>query len=693
MNTSFVKDVGVFLFLVTAIVGLPRLFGHSGIDGDPTTPILAMATPYSEETSTTTDVAPASQTGLAAAAGAKTFVVSNPLGESTVSGTVRISGSSQTPLTSVTFLSDDKTLTSVTSAPYATNWDTTKEANGPHKITARTVFDDGTSADTTLWVLVWNGDSTSPDSAMVVVNPPQTISGPTPGIDSTFPNVTKGGEKYWFATFGAVHPWVKYKGTVANPFQTVVWKKLGYQILGLPTSQDSQTPYDQPWLMNTYQEPGTGNVLGFLHIENKPNDPNSTYFRGRMALAWSSDYGDTWKYLGNIVVPENPDKTGNQLGAPYIVKDGYFYMYYGEGVKRSDGSYLKGITVARAKVADVLAAAKQGKVTAWKKYYDGDWQSPGIGGPASSILYLQLEGHDHTDAAYSTFTKKYYLLTVKSSSTATTPATSKLFESEDGIHWTFVKTILSKTLPAGASAFGYNYQSIVSTDGTDNGVVGKSFYVYSAAISNTGTTNYSALRSLVTLGTATPIPPTGTSTPPTATSTPPTPTTTPPVVVTPPVLPAPYVFTRDFTSTQGTNRWRYEYKNFAGGYVPMTWNTTENRWKGNETYLLIQRGSMHPGEISDAAIRWVAPIAGSVKLTGTVRDGNDSCGDGVIARIFKNDQVLWVSAIANGNATGNAHDVQTTVSPGDSIRFVIDHGAKDNRCDSTGWNPTVTYTR
>ena len=58
------------------------------------------------------------------------------------------------------------------------------------------------------------------------------------------------------------------------------------------------------------------------------------------------------------------------------------------------------MAVARAKVADVIAAAKQHKGVEWKKHFEGEWEEPGMGGGRFTPLSVEPQGYMHGDAAY-----------------------------------------------------------------------------------------------------------------------------------------------------------------------------------------------------------------------------------------------------------------------------------------------------
>jgi len=125
----------------------------------------------------------------------------------------------------------------------------------------------------------------------------------------------------------------------------------------------------------------------------------------------------------------------------------------------------------------------------------------------------------------------------------------------------------------------------------------------------------------------------------------------------------------------------------------MAWDTVYGRWKGNETYLLlIPGGEFHPGDNGDAALKWVAPAAGVVNVSGTVRKRDVSNGDGVTAMIEKGGTALWgpVSLAWNDNV-GQSHNFRLTVNAGDALYFRVNRNASSYN-DSTAWDPVICYT-
>lgn len=111
----------------------------------------------------------------------------------------------------------------------------------------------------------------------------------------------------------------------------------------------------------------------------------------------------------------------------------------------------------------------------WKKYsdYENIFAAPGLGGEPKR---LSIDGISHTDAACSTHNNKCYIV-LSNKNWSGKDSWIKLFESKNGINWSLVKVIVNE--PARPGADGYQYVTIVDKSGADNGIVGKSFYIYS----------------------------------------------------------------------------------------------------------------------------------------------------------------------------------------------------------------------
>ena len=140
----------------------------------------------------------------------------------------------------------------------------------------------------------------------------------------------------------------------------------------------------------------------------------------------------------------------------------------------------------------------------------------------------------------------------------------------------------------------------------------------------------------------------------------------------------------NFSGVQGQGGWYY--RDSLGR--SMTYNSAAGYWQGAETYLRLWNSGGHPGNAADAVRRWVAPSAGTVQITGNANVSGG--GGGVAVSIRKGSTILWQQVLATGAST--AYNVTTTVAAGEAIDFWINRGGGGNTNDSTGFDPTITYT-
>ncbi len=292
-------------------------------------------------------------------------------------------------------------------------------------------------------------------------------------------------------------------GPKENPYDTIFRKALFIE--GIPDSHRDLVPWGEisnwassHWISNVYLDPNTGHILAFLHLEHIYTWPGYPAYH-RTGLSISKDGGRTFQWCGYIISPElsyetwinhwYPEKRSCNMGlANYILKDGYFYLYYTDYFDRADPldqNADRGLAVARARIVDVITHAEDTTVTEWEKFHEGEWKEKGLGG---EFTPLNIEPHDtmHGDAAYNSCLDRYVLVTCRHSDSGIV-----ISFSTDGITWSDWQLVQKSNRKP-------NYISIVST-GDDNEVVGQSFWIYYRWMRDDNSHTFDWTRTMLTL--------------------------------------------------------------------------------------------------------------------------------------------------------------------------------------------------
>lgn len=478
----------------------------------------------------------------------------------------------------------------------------------------------------------------------------EAASGMTAWVDGTM-GVVNNGSSYTFIAPN-VNKTARTVGTLDNPVAT--------SVSGSISIGSMKNTYDYAAGGPVYKDPTSGALLMVYHAEIWPGG-NYAAFYSLLGMAKSTDDGATWTDLGEIIrLDINYATSGNPAmdlqGGSFVVKDGYFYVYYKE---YPDTLATPHLAVARASVSSVVAAAvNTTNVVSWTKYYNGSWSEPGIGGHADNLWPGAPNDWEWSAVSYNTYLQKFIFVTNQFTSLPSAYWTRMIYmDSSDGITWSTPQTLWED------AGHEDTYMTIVGL-GKDPNTSGAQFYVYYNSSQWKGGSrwngNYLA-RKLISLTT--------------------------PVVRGSSI----YSASSQFSSTQGTNGWTYQ-SDAGGGYSNMTWNSGLGVWKGTGTYSFIGADWMHPNGTEDSVRNWTAPRAGTASAAGRIyKPSNALGGDGINAKVLVNSTAAYSQNLGGSDQVGYAFSVSSSVAASDTLRFRVNQ-LTNATSDGTQFDPLVYFT-
>lgn len=199
----------------------------------------------------------------------------------------------------------------------------------------------------------------------VRVGIPTVVRGPTADIaDNRFTEIVLGNGKFrGFDAHGETRAIDgRFPADMGGPARVVLRA-------GAPGTYDSCGQ----WL--NHAERVDAAILGFIHAETACNYSASQTHKS-MALAISRDEGLTWASLGQIITGMDHPTLGKNTGEGDCTtvngNDGYYYAYC---FRPRDSALI----AARAPAAHLEPGN-------WKKYFQGRWDQPGLGGDATRLM-------------------------------------------------------------------------------------------------------------------------------------------------------------------------------------------------------------------------------------------------------------------------------------------------------------------
>jgi hypothetical protein len=173
-----------------------------------------------------------------------------------------------------------------------------------------------------------------------------------------------------------------------------------------------------------------------------------------------------------------------------------------------------------------------------------------------------------------------------------------------------------------------------------------------------------------------------------------------------------FLASQGYSNTQGQNQWSYQSSMDNEATIQnMTYDSGSNEWRtpaaprGLGGYCVVASNWQYPattqsgnGPGCDVIRTWVAPSNGTVLLTanglGTLAPACNGNPGGVQIRVLKNGAPFWPGSGWQAIEHGSAFSFPTltlNLAAGDQLQFVVAHTGTRDDCDTTTWDPQITY--
>ena len=161
-----------------------------------------------------------------------------------------------------------------------------------------------------------------------------------------------------------------------------------------------------------------------------------------------------------------------------------------------------------------------------------------------------------------------------------------------------------------------------------------------------------------------------------------------------------------FSNGQGQNQWSYLYQS-EDSLQPMRWNQSDQpeydanqpdkAWviPNSDQTNLIQGIVMQPGTKATVR-RFLPPVTGQVRISGTANLQSLTCGDGVGLKVMNGNEQIWPVAdefvLPAQNKLAEYLDFVTTVTQDQPLDFWVSaRNHVDGTCERTEWSPKIEY--
>lgn len=251
------------------------------------------------------------------------------------------------------------------------------------------------------------------------------------------------------------------EGTPEDPFATVIYNDRRVQNVDY-----AKYPYAS--IAQVIRVPDSDILVSPTHLEYQFGN---AVFNGVLGLSVSTDQGQTWSLLGEIISHDLDYQTNwgysHDIGnGEMYIDDEFVYIY-----AIDHGENQSGLSVSRCPTAEFYTAIKENRVPEFHKKFNGEWTEPGMGGQFDPIQPAGV-GANFAQVVYSTKLDQY-LLFMTTQFPGATEAAIGVYISDDPTDFT-----QSKGYAVSPSMNGQQYPTVVDAATGSQFEVGDTFYLY-----------------------------------------------------------------------------------------------------------------------------------------------------------------------------------------------------------------------
>jgi len=257
---------------------------------------------------------------------------------------------------------------------------------------------------------------------------------------------------------------VKTTGTEDDPFKTVNYS------YGVINNVDPSV-YKYSSIAQVIGTDKDGTLIGITHLEKNLDESVMSYVAS-IGLSKSTDNGDNWDFIGEIISCDIPDSelitvSRDAGNGTILIKDGYLYVY----ISDMNDETAVGLSVSRAKLDDVISDMKNNKATKFFKWFNNEWSEPGLGGKFTSII-AKDKYPNFCYIQYNTVLKKYIMIMTTSPYYRYNDGDIGLYISDSPMDFTGTMYWIA------CGKRGEQYPTMISFENDSQTTSGNEFYIY-----------------------------------------------------------------------------------------------------------------------------------------------------------------------------------------------------------------------